>query len=351
MKLFAFMKYGAKAASTRQRLLQYVPALEAAGIEVEWHPLIASERIGRSKGLAHLPATAAAYAGRAAQFAAARRADLIWVHKELFPFAPGVVEASVTRIGPPVVYDMDDAIFHNYDLHRQGAVRSLLGGRFETMLSRAAAASCGNAYLRDYAARFCRVAEVIPTTLDTDIYRPATDAGARPVPVIGWIGSPTTWPYMAPLVPMLEELVRAGRATVRIVGSGADPARFPHFTLVDWREDREVEEIQRMDIGVMPLTDDPWSRGKCGYKLIQYMACGLPVVASPVGVNGDMVRGENGRLATTPEEWRAALDELIGDPALRRRMGTAGRQVAERDYSLAAHAPRLVALLRRAAGS
>ena len=346
----AFTKYGARAASTRQRLLQFLPALRAGGIEVEWHPLIGDGRIGRAAQPDAWASTASSYLRRMGQFAAARRADLIWVHKELFPFAPAALEASVTRLGPPVIYDMDDAIFHNYDLHRSAVVRRSLGGRFETMLARAAAATCGNAYLRDYAARFCPVAELIPTVVDTAIYRPAETGDVRARPVIGWIGSPSTWPYMEPLVPMLEALVREDQASVRIVGSGADPARFPLFAMVDWREDREVEDIQAMDIGVMPLTDDPWSRGKCGYKLIQYMACGLPVVASPVGVNGDLVHADNGYLAQGLEEWRTALQSLIDDPAERRRLGLAGRDIVERGFSLRAHAPRLTALLRRAGG-
>jgi hypothetical protein len=118
-----------------------------------------------------------------------------------------------------------------------------------------------------------------------------------------------------------------------------------------WSEDSEVAMIQSMDIGIMPLTDSPWARGKCGYKLIQYMACGLPVVASPVGVNADIVEhGVNGFLATTEDEWRQALTTLLRDPDLRRRMGAAGRRKVETDYSLQVWGPRVAAIFHEIAG-
>jgi glycosyltransferase involved in cell wall biosynthesis len=278
----------------------------------------------------------------------ARRYDVVWIHKELFPYTPGWFEAMIGQAGVPIVYDFDDAIFHNYDLNRRGLVRRLLGRRFEPLLRRAAAASCGNAYLRDYAARFCPNSLVIPTVIDTDDYRPRPAVDDGP-PVIGWIGSFSTWKYVQPLVPMLEKLVAEGRARVRIVGAGVVAAEYPAFEMVDWSEATEIAEVQRMHIGIMPLTDDPWSRGKCGYKLIQYMACGLPVVASPVGVNADLAQpGVNGMLADTVDEWRDAIVRLLDDAALRAAYGAAGRDRVERDYSLKAHAPRFIALLHSA---
>jgi glycosyltransferase involved in cell wall biosynthesis len=350
MKMIAFMKYGEKAASTRQRLLQFVPKLEAAGIEVDWFPLLGDHQINQTGRLRNAVPLLAAYLRRVLSLLRARRYDLVWIHKELFPYTPGWFEGLIGRMGVPIVYDFDDAIFHNYDLNRNFMVRQLLGRRFEPLLRQVSAVSCGNAYLRDYAARFCPNSVVIPTVVDTDGYRPQSLARSGGPPVIGWIGSHSTWAYVEPLVPMLETLVAEGRARVRIVGAGVAAADFPAFEMIQWAEATEIAEVQAMDIGIMPLTNDPWSRGKCGYKLIQYMACGLPVVASPVGVNIDLAQpGVNGMLAETVEEWRGALVRLLDDETLRAAYGTTGRERVKRDFSLETHAPRFIALLRAAA--
>ena len=355
MRLAAFTKYGSMAASTRQRLLQYVPHLAAAGIEVDYHPLLPDDYVrGMATGERYpRRKTLRAYLERFRQLASGREADAIWVYAELFPYLPGGWEKLAFRSGRPVVYDCDDAFFHAYDAHPNPLVRRRLARKLEPLLSRAAAVCCGNAYLQGYASRFSANTMLLPTVVDTDVYGPAGSRPAdRPV-TVGWIGSPSTWAYVRPLLPLLRELVESRGVRVRVVGAGqaARGDAFPGLDLVDWSEAREVAEVRSMDIGVMPLPDDIWARGKCGYKLIQYMACALPVVASPVGVNSDIVSpGGNGFLATGEAEWRDALLRLIDDPALRRRFGAAGRRRVEEDYSLRVHAPRFVRLLRSIAG-
>jgi glycosyltransferase involved in cell wall biosynthesis len=144
----------------------------------------------------------------------------------------------------------------------------------------------------------------------------------------------------------------AARASIACVAIGAreDQVADGPFLAKPWSEADEVRSLKGLDIGIMPLPDEPWTRGKCGYKLIQYMASGLPVVASPVGVNGDIVRhGENGFLASTEREWNEALSRLIADPDLRRRMGALGRRRVEREFSLKVQAPRLERLVRSVA--
>jgi glycosyltransferase involved in cell wall biosynthesis len=351
MRLACFTKYGGQAASTRQRLLQYVPHLAAAGIEVEHHPLLPDDYVrAMAEGRPFpRPRTLAAYADRFRRLLAGTDADALWVYAELFPYLPGSFERLAFRSGKPVVYDCDDAFFHAYDSHPSLWVRRLLGRKLEPLLKGAAACCCGNAYLESYARRFSSRTMILPTVVDTGHYGPApVPRPDRPV-TIGWIGSPSTWPYVRPLLPLLRELAETRGVRVRIVGAGpaARADAFPGLDLVDWEEASEVEEVRAMDIGIMPLPDDIWARGKCGYKLIQYMACALPVVASPVGVNREIVaEGGNGFLAAGEAEWRAALERLIADRALRRAMGEAGRERVEQAYSLRVQAPRLVALLR-----
>jgi glycosyltransferase involved in cell wall biosynthesis len=351
MRVAAFTKYGPMAASTRQRLLQYIPHLAAAGITVDYHPLLPDDYVrGVGTGRSYpRRKTLKLYANRLRQLLAETDADAIWVYAELFPYLPGAWEKLAFRSGKPVVYDCDDAFFHAYDSHRSPWVRKLLGRKLEPLLGGAAAACCGNAYLESYVSRFCADTMLLPTVVDTNVYGPAL--GPRPDrPVtIGWIGSPSTWPYMRPILPLLRELAESRGIRLRAVGAGpgAQADAFPGMDLIEWSEAREVDEVRAMDIGIMPLPDDIWARGKCGYKLIQYMACALPVVASPVGVNTEIVSpGGNGFLATDGAQWRDALLALIGDPDLRRRFGEAGRRRVEDHYSLAGHAPRLAGLLR-----
>ncbi len=247
----------------------------------------------------------------------------------------------------PLVVDYDDAIFHQYDQHKNPIMRAMLGGKLKPLPRRADLAICGNAYLQNYAARYCRRTEIVPTVVDTGVYGPALEPRAGTPITVGWIGSPSTWTFVKPLVPLLVDAAEHHGLTIRVVGAGPQTDVPPRFEFLPWSEAEEVRLIQGMDIGIMPLPDEPWARGKCGYKLIQYMACGLPVIASPVGVNADIVEhGSNGFLASTPQEWAAAITALVENTALRRTMGAEGRRKIECAYSLAVHGPRLAGMLR-----
>ena len=169
---------------------------------------------------------------------------------------------------------------------------------------------------------------------------------------IGWIGTPNTWKASAePVFEALKSTLRETGAHFRAIGAGLKNREINGLEVIPWSEDSEVSEIQSFDVGIMPLHDDPWTQGKCGYKLIQYMACGLPVVASPIGVNKRIVQhGVNGFLAETEEEWRNALKTLIDRPELRRKMGAKGRELVQAQYSLQEWAPKLSNILRATPG-
>jgi glycosyltransferase involved in cell wall biosynthesis len=276
---------------------------------------------------------------------------VLWIEKELWPWAPAWLERAAWR-GKPVLLDYDDAIFHNYDLHRSAAVRRLYGGKIDALMQHASMVVAGNDYLAERARRAGAASvEVLPTVVDLERYappvRPGVDA-AKPV-VIGWIGSPATVGYLQALAEPLAR-VAAGRAIeLHVIGASA---ALPGVAVVQvpWSEAGEVQAIGGCDIGIMPLLDSPWERGKCGYKLIQYMACGLPVVASPVGANMHIVEpGVSGFLADGPAQWEAALVQLADDVALRRRLGRAGRAAVEAHYSLQVAAPRLIGWLHELA--
>lgn len=355
LQVAALTRYGELGASSRVRMTQYAGALASVGIQLGAWPLLGDDylrtkyRTGRTDWRQVLQA----YGQRARTLPAARQARILWLEKELWPWAPAWLER-LALAGRPVVLDFDDAIFHLYDQHRHPLVRQLWGRKIDRLMRAATLVTAGNAYLADRArAAGARRVELLPTVIDLDRYpgapRPPVQSHGEPV-VIVWIGSPSTVHYLQALAVPLARL--AASRTVRLRVIGANPPDLPDVPVeaVAWTETSEVAAIAAGDIGIMPLPDSPWERGKCGYKLIQYMACGLPVVASPVGVNCQIVTpGENGLLAEGPDAWEAALRQLVDDPTLRTRWGAAGRSRAEALYSLQANAPRLAGWLHELA--
>jgi glycosyltransferase involved in cell wall biosynthesis len=343
-----FSKYDTLAASTRQRFVQAIPYLNAQGIEIEIHPLFDNAYLETlfTKGGRNRAAILRGYAKRFLKLLQYGDYDFMWVHCELFPYLPGIFERMVSLSGKPVIFDYDDAIFHQYDAHQNLLVRSILGTKLAPLLRRADVAFCGNAYLQDYAKRYCSRTEIIPTTVDADAYTPCAEMTRTALPTLGWIGSPSTWKYGAALSAMLTSFVAAQKLSVLIIGANHAADHALPFEFRTWSEAREIDDIRDMDIGIMPIPDAPWARGKCGYKLIQYMACGIPVIASPVGVNSEIVQhGVNGFLAATDAEWKAAIEQLVGDSFLRKRMGEAGRKTVEERYSIQRYGPHMAALI------
>jgi glycosyltransferase involved in cell wall biosynthesis len=344
VRVAAFTKYDREAASTRQRVLQYLPPLAAAGIHVDHYPLLGDDYVrslvtGNSFSKA---AIARSYGQRMLHLLRGPHADVLWIYAELFPYLPAAFERMAFRSGKPVIYDFDDAFFLNY------ADSRLLKGKLDPLVAGAAACCCGNEFLRGYASRLNGNAITLPTVVDTDAYVPVKRK-ELPKATIGWIGSPPTWTYVRPLLPVLREL--CGREQVRFLAVGAGIAArgdmFERLELRDWSEQSEIASVQEMDIGIMPMVREPWAEGKSGYKLVQYMACGVPVVATPVGVNSTIARaGIDGLLADTPGEWRTALEALIGDAKLRLAMGAAGRKRVVETFSLQSQAPKLVDLFK-----
>lgn len=351
MKVLALPRYGRLGASSRVRFFQYLPALERAGFEVSVEPLFSDayvaglQRLRRSKG-----EVVRAYARRIAGLLRKRRFDVLWVEKELLPWVPLGLERHLLASDAPLVLDYDDAVFHYYDQHRSGAVRRLLAGKHPGLMRRAVLVVAGNDYIAEFArAVGARAVAVLPTAVELGRYGPVERVATDGPPRIGWIGQRSTAEYLRHLSPLFERLSAGGKA--RFVAIGIEPAALGlPMEGAPWSEATEVASLRALDVGVMPLADSPFERGKCGYKLVQYMACGLPVVASPVGVNAQLIDdGVNGFLATSPAEWESALERLIGDASLRDRMGRAGRMKVEESYSTRATAPRLVELLHEAA--
>ena len=347
MKVRVFSRYGRTGASSRLRFMSYEAALRDAGVTMEVMPLFDDEYIDalygqRSKGRQ----AATGYARRLRDMLSPGDVDLLWIQSEALPWVPWAIEHQLLPAGLPRVVDCDDAIFHRYDSHGSSIVRKLLGRKIDKSYANASLVTAGNSYLaeRARAAGAPNVA-IIPTVVDLGRYPEAKKSDGFNRPVIGWIGTPNTWAeYIEPKLDLLQAIARENGATVR--GIGAPATSIENVETIAWSEEAEGELIANCDIGIMPLSDTPFARGKCGYKLIQFMACGLPVIASPVGVNKEIVEhGVNGFLAETDREWADYLRILSSDPELRLQMGMAGRKKVESAFSLQAWGARLSNLL------
>ena len=243
--------------------------------------------------------------------------------------------------------DYDDATFHRYDLNPYWPLRALFKNKIKSVIRHAELVVAGNNYLANYAlSAGAKRVEFIPTVIDLDRYSLKNHLKPEKF-TVAWIGTPKTVKYLDLIKEAMNQFQKLRNISFSFVGSGPINLNELSANIIPWSEDTEVSSIQDFDVGIMPLPDSPWERGKCGYKLIQYMACGKPVVASPVGVNTEIVEhGINGFLAESTAEWLEALTILRDNPDLRKKMGSAGRKIVEKKYCIQFTAPKLVSLLK-----
>ncbi|MFI5372592.1 MAG: glycosyltransferase family 4 protein [Candidatus Eisenbacteria bacterium] len=359
LSVFAMVPYPPDGASARYRAYQMVTPLAALGVRMEVRSLLDGPGFGALYRHGSAPAKlwhlARGCRRRWAELAEAGRYDLAFVHRDLWPF---LGDASLRRLAarqPRWVYDFDDSVWLPNVSEANRAFAWLKPTvQYARLAAGARGVAAGNAWLATWA-RAQRPGtdpadvSVIPTAVDTVRWapRPRGDGPLR----LTWIGSHSTVHYLDPLRPLLPGLARRHPdLELHVIGArfACDGVRVVEH---EWSLDHEVEATARCDIGLAPLPDDPWSRGKCGLKLLLYMALGLPVVASNIGVQPEIVRdGINGRLAGTPVEFIDAVDALLASAVERRRLGAAARADVEAGYSVRAVAPRLATLFARAAG-
>ncbi len=354
MKILGLSLYGPQAASHRVRLSQFQPGLAAAGIELQIQSLLDNAYLQRnfSGRRPSLRALLAAYVRRLQALRQADRFDLAIVYAELLPFMPAWLERQLLQI--PFLYDCDDAFFLKYRSGRLRLLQPLLGAKADRLMAGAVAVTAGNTGLAAHARRFNSTVTVLPSVVDTDKFRPAARPPAE-IPggpfTVGWIGSPSTAPYLELLVEPLQQLAREHSVRLLAVGGPAPAISGVEVIEQPWSLEQEVPLIQEFNLGVMPLPDNPWTRGKCAYKLIQCMACGIPVVASRVGANVDAVPPECGFLVESSEQWLDAFKRLLADSNLRKQMGSAARLWVEQRYSLRTALPVFSGVILRAAAS
>jgi glycosyltransferase involved in cell wall biosynthesis len=333
IKVCGLSLYGDLAASTRYRLGQYVEPLRKYGIDLTIHPLLDNEYLERRFSGTRLDFynIFSGYAKRLACLFRQTLFDLAIVHVELLPFMPGRIESTLLSI--PYIYDFDDAFFLKYRIGKLRPLSFLLANKFDSMITRAAFILAGNKYLAEFARTYNPATTLLPTVVDTDRYI-CRARKQRDVFTVGWIGSPSTSIYLKGVSLPLSRLSVDGPVRFVVVGGHCDPIAGVDIVNLPWDETSEITLLNSFDVGIMPLTDDDWARGKCAFKLIQYMACGVPVVASPVGANVDVVDSSCGFLASDEDAWVSSLRTLRGDRGLRLRMGASARLKIEKNYSL-----------------
>jgi glycosyltransferase involved in cell wall biosynthesis len=349
LRVLALTRYDRLGSSSRVRFYQYFPYLKAQGVNIVNEPFFSNDYVrdiyeGRRPSL---KAVVWAYLKRIAILAQIGSFDLLWMEKELLPLFPAGLEALFQIFNIPYVVDYDDAVFHRYDMHSLALVRALLGHKIDAVMRQAALVIVGNEYLAERARRAgARKVEFLPSVVDVKQY---VFRQRKPSSVfeIGWIGSPITAPYLDLIRDAVNALNHEANIHITLIGAGdTNPFLGVPTTVMPWSEESELSIGQKFDVGVMPLADGPFERGKCGYKLVQYMAGGIPVIASPVGVNQQIVEPDiNGYLANSTDDWLIALRRLRNNVSKRREMGEAGRKKVEQKYNLRVTAPRLLELL------
>lgn len=338
MTLLFLTKYDTLGASSRYRFFQFYDFYIENDIKITTKPFFNNKYLlDLYEGKKHLTTIIKAYHKRFFILFSLNKYDLIIIEKELFPYFPALFEKILNVTGIKYIVDYDDALFHQYDNTNNKLVKILFSNKIANVMRYSELVVVGNQYLANYAKNIAHVKniEIIPTVIDLTRYKSkSTEVKLNDTVIIGWIGSPSTSKYLSFLENVFIRLSQKYNFQVNLIGAFLSPFQNFKANLIQWSEANEVQEIEKFDIGIMPLADSPWERGKCGFKLIQYMGCSLPVIGSPVGVNSEIIdHGINGFLASAEEEWLKAFETLIEDRLIRKTLGIQGRKKVELQYS------------------
>ncbi len=359
MRVLVLPRYGRQAGSSRYMSYDFLPYYEADGIKCTISPLLDDRYLVMSRILSgarwkhtrlglHLLRQALI---RISRVIIAGKYDVILLEKDVIPYAPYLFDSLLFVTKRPVIVHYDEPTYTYYATAQNAFLRVITQGKIDNIMRRAAHVIAWNEEVEGYAKKLNPNVTLVSTGIDMARYRvkDSYEATNRPIR-IGWIGSPSGYPYLHTLDEIFIDLAKTYDIELYIVSSEPYTVSGVKTTNRPWGIDTEVADLQAMDIGIMPLPDTAWATGKSGCKMFQYMGVGLPVVVSPVGINGRVVvDGQNGLLARTPDEWRQQLARLIENPHLRQRLGRAGRAYVETHNSQTAVAKKLIAVLRKVA--
>jgi len=351
LSVLALTRYDRMGASSRVRFLQYIPYLQEQGIRVETHALLDRHYLSQlynSKTRSPF-GVGVAWLNRLWRVLHTKEFDLIWVQREVLPFLPFVFEKAPLA-DKPVVSDFDDAHHLYYRDMPFAPLRAVYGDKIDKLMQRSAAVVVGNTTLEGYA-KSVGAPEVvqIPSAVDVTKYSDAPPNGPF---TVGWIGTPVTAQQSLPLIkaPLRRFLLETGARCI-LVGAGEDVVPDLPAERIPWSETIEVEALSRITVGLCPLEDTPWTRGKSGYKIMQYMAAGRACLVSPVGIAADLITpDQTGFHCRSDEDWGKTLQSLLDQPDLVARMGAAARTEALEKYDTSVAAARLAEVFNKAVG-
>lgn len=335
----------------RYRIEQWAPLLRKSGVEITYEPFESEEL----HALLYKPGemmrkwslVTRGLADRFSLMSSVKDYDVVYVFREAALLGPPFFERWIHHSGVPMVFDFDDAVFVSYVSPSNGYLSYLkFASKTKTICRLASHVMAGNPYLANYARRVNERVTIVPTTIDTDKYTVIQKRADSNPPTIGWTGSFSTVQHLDTLRDALQQLARRTPFRLRVIGTPSYQLDGVEVEAMPWRSATELDDLNAIDIGIMPLPDDAWSKGKCGLKALQFMALGIPTVCSPVGVNTEIIHdGENGFIASSDGEWIEKLSRLLHSVALRNQLGRTGRATVEANYSANVQAPRVYELL------
>lgn len=327
--------------SQRFRFEQYLGFLEENGFDITFSYLLDEKDdqtlYSQGKVLAKAKLAHKAFLKRKKDLKDAHQFDIIFIHREAFLTAGAYFEKKLKKSGAKIIFDFDDAIWLPNVSYRNKRLKRLKNpSKTSDIIVLADMVFAGNSYLANYAEQFNPRVKLIPTTIDTDYHKPIEQNGNGKI-TIGWTGSHTTLKYLTEILPVFEKLKSKyhDKIDFLIICDHEWKSEGFEYRFLKWNRKEEIEQLNKIDIGIMPLVDDEWSKGKCGFKALQYMAIGKPTVVSPVGVNTEIVKeGENGYLANSEAEWFDKLSQLIENEQLRKELGANARKFIFENFSV-----------------
>lgn len=355
MRILFWVPYPTEGASNRYRVEQYLPYLKEAGIKYSlkafWGD--AAYRILYKKGynIQKIFFFAMGTLSRFIDLLAIARYDIVFVHREAYPVGPAFLEAIVSFLKKPIIFDFDDAIFLAAPSRPNAFIeRFKRPDKIAHIIKMSRHVIAANRHLADFALLYNRSVSIIPTPIDMDTFCPHS-AGSHDYDkvVIGWMGSVTSQPLLDTLKDVFRRISKRFPDVVfKIVGGEFFVDGLSNIVNKPWALNEEIEDLRGFDIGIMPMPSMEWAKAK-GFKAILYTAMGIPCVCPPIGMNTEVITdGVNGFLVSTDDEWVDKLSLLIEDAGLRRRLGEAGIKIAEERYSLRANAPKFLEVLKGA---